>query len=97
MAEMREQFEKMRTGSEDDPYKDLDSMFPIKEDLVINTDSELISKLEAMKELGTKDEEVNRLAQHVFDQAKLAHGSLDSEGLKRFLEYNSKLLEKTIE
>ena len=97
MAEMREQFEKMRTGSEDDPYKDMDSMFPIKEDLVINTDSELISKLEAMKELGTKDEEVNRLAQHVFDQAKLAHGSLDSEGLKRFLEYNSKLLEKTIE
>lgn len=97
MAEMRAQFEKMRTGSEDDPYKDLDSMFPIKEDLVINTDSELISKLEAMKELGTKDEEVNRLAQHVFDQAKLAHGSLDSEGLKRFLEYNSKLLEKTIE
>ena len=97
MAEMREQFEKMRTGGEDDPYKDLDSMFPIKEDLVINTDSDLISKLEAMKELGTKDEEVNRLAQHVFDQAKLAHGSLDSEGLKRFLEYNSKLLEKTIE
>ena len=45
MAEMRAQFEKMRTGSEDDPYKDLDSMFPIKEDLVINTDSELISKL----------------------------------------------------
>ncbi len=97
MAEMRKQFEKMSTGKEDDPYKDLDSMFPIKEDLVVNTDSPLISKLTAMKELGTKDEEADRLALHVYDQAKLAHGSLDSEGLKRFLEYNSKLLEKTID
>lgn len=97
MAEMRAQFEKMRTGGEDDPYKDLDSMFPVKEDLVVNTDSNLISKLSAMKALGTKEEEANRLAQHIFDQAKLAHGSLDSEGLKRFLEYNSKLLEKSVE
>ncbi len=97
MAEMREQFEKMRTGKEDDPYKDLDSMFPVKEDLVINTDSPLISKITAMKELGTKDEETDRLALHIFDQAKLAHGSLDSEGLKRFLEYNSKLLERSVE
>lgn len=96
MAEMRKQFEKMRTGAEDDPYKDLDTMFPVKEDLVVNTDSPLISKLTAMKEMGTKDEEANRLAQHVFDQAKLAHGSLDSEGLKRFLEYNSKILSDSI-
>ena len=50
-----------------------------------------------MKELGTKDEEVNRLAQHVFDQAKLAHGSLDAEGLKRFLKYNSELLTEVAE
>ena len=42
-------------------------------------------------------EEADRLAKHIFDQAKLAHGSLDSEGLKRFLEYNSKLLEKSVD
>ncbi len=96
MAEMRAQFEKMRTGKEDDPYKNLDTMFPIKVDLVVNTDSPLISKLTAMKEMGTKDEDANRLAQHIFDQAKLAHGSLDSEGLKRFLEYNSKILADSI-
>ena len=45
-----------------------------------------------MKEMGTKDEEAIRLAQHVYDQAKLAHGSLDSEGLQRFLAYNTELL-----
>lgn len=95
MAEMRAQFEKMRTGAEDDPYKDLDSMFPEKKDLVLNTDNPLISKLLEMHEMGTKEEECNRLALHVFDQARLAHGSLDSEGLKRFLEYNSQLLSHT--
>lgn len=92
MKEMREQFAKMSTGKEDDPYKDLDSMFPVQKDLVINTDSPLISKLSALHALGTKEDECSRLAQHVFDQAMLAHGSLDSEGLTRFLQYNSKLL-----
>ena len=92
MKEMREQFKKMSTGKEDDPYKDLDSMFPVKQDLVINTDNPLISKLSALISLGTKTEECNRLAVHVYDQARLAHGSLDSEGLTRFLEYNSELL-----
>lgn len=96
MAEMRAQFEKMRTGSENDPYSDLDTMFPVKVDLVVNTDCPLISKLVALKEMGTKDEEAVRLAQHVFDQAKLAHGSLDSEGIKRFLEFNSKILADSI-
>ncbi|MCQ2482858.1 MAG: molecular chaperone HtpG [Clostridia bacterium] len=92
MKEMREQFAKMSTGKEDDPYKDLDSMFPVKQDLVVNTDNPLISKLSALNSMGTKKEECDRLALHVFDQARLAHGSLDSEGLTRFLEYNSKLL-----
>ncbi|HPE28561.1 MAG TPA: hypothetical protein PLM10_06875, partial [Saccharofermentans sp.] len=97
MAEMRKQFEKMRTGDENDPYKDLDSIFPIKKDLVLNTDSPLISRLFALHEMGSKDEECNRLALHVFDQARLAHGSLDSEGLKRFLEFNSNILSKNAE
>ena len=97
MAEMRKQFEKMRTGDENDPYKDLDSIFPIKKDLVLNTDSPLISRLFALHEMGSKDEECNRLALPVFDQARLAHGSLDSEGLKRFLEFNSNILSKNAE
>mgnify|MGYP003398406762 CR=1 FL=1 len=66
-------------------------------DLVLNTDSPLISRLFALHEMGSKDEECNRLALHVFDQARLAHGSLDSEGLKRFLEFNSNILSKNAE
>lgn len=96
MAEMREQFAKMRTGKDDDPYKDLDSLFPVKKDLVINADNPLVTKLLAINEMGTRKEEADRLAQHIYDQACLAHGSLDAEGLNRFLEYNSKLLSGSI-
>ncbi len=45
--------------------------------------------------MGTKKEEADRLAQHIYDQAKLAHGSLDSAGLERFLKYNTELLSKS--
>ena len=80
--------------SPDSIRKKLDEMFPITRDLVINTDSPVISKLQAMDSMGTKKEECDRLARHIYDQARLAHGSLDSEGIKRFLEYNSELLSK---
>lgn len=95
MQEMRkqyEQFARMTAKDGEDPYAKLDEMFPLIQELVINTDSPVISKLTAMKSMGTKEEEADRLAQHIYDQAKLAHGSLDSEGLQRFLQYNSELL-----
>ena len=97
MQEMRkqyEQFAKMTAKDGEDPYAKLDEMFPITRDLVINTDSPLISKLQAMESMGTKKEECDRLALHIYDQARLAHGSLDSEGIQRFLQYNSELLSK---
>ena len=95
MQEMRkqyEQFARMTAKEGEDPYAKLDEMFPLIQEFIVNTDSPVISKLTAMKEMGTKDDEAKRLAQHIYDQAKLAHGSLDSEGLQRFLAYNSELL-----
>ncbi len=95
MQEMRkqyEQFARMTAKDGEDPYAKLDEMFPLIQEFIVNTDSPVISKLTAMKEMGTKDDEAKRLAQHIYDQAKLAHGSLDSEGLQRFLAYNSELL-----
>ena len=97
MAEMRKQFESMRTGKEDDPYKDLDSMFPIKKDLVLNTDHPLVLRLRGMASVADDKEKLDALCVHLYDQARLAHGSLDSEGLKRFLKYNSELLTKVAE
>ncbi|MBE7069554.1 MAG: molecular chaperone HtpG [Ruminococcaceae bacterium] len=96
MKEMRAQYEKMMAMSNMTPEQ-LDDMFPDTEELVINTDSPLITKLEALESMGTKKEEADRLAQHIYDQAKLAHGSLDSEGLERFLKYNTELLAKSAE
>ena len=94
MKEMREQYEKMMAMSNMTPEQMAD-MFPDTEELVINTDSPLITKLEALEAMGTKKEEADRLALHIYDQAKLAHGSLDSEGLERFLKYNTELLAKS--
>ena len=61
---------------------------------IVIKDSPLFIK-QALESMGTKKDEADRLAQHIYDQAKLAHGSLDSEGLERFLKYNTELLSKS--
>ena len=93
---MRAQNERMMSMNNMTPEQ-MDEMFPETEELVVNTDSPLITKLQALESMGTKKEDADRLAQHIFDQAKLAHGSLDSEGLERFLKYNTELLSKSAE
>ena len=95
MKEMRAQYERMMSSMGNMSEEDLADMFPETEELVVNTDSPLITKLEALESMGTKKEEADRLAQHIYDQAKLAHGSLDSAGLERFLKYNTELLSKS--
>ncbi len=96
MQEMRKQYEKMLSMNGEGNITP-DDLYPDLKELVINTDSPIISKLLALDSMGTKTEETNRLALHVYDQARLAHGSLDSEGLQRFLKFNSELLNKTVE
>ena len=95
MKEMRAQYERMMSSMGNMSEEELADMFPETEELVVNTDSPLITKLEALESMGTKKEEADRLAQHIYDQAKLAHGSLDSAGLERFLKYNTELLSKS--
>ena len=97
MKEMRAQYERMMSSMGNMSEEELADMFPETEELVVNTDSPLITKLEALESMGTKKEEADRLAQHIYDQAKLAHGSLDSAGLERFLKYNTELLSKSAE
>ena len=95
MKEMRAQYERMMSSMGTMSEEELADMFPKTEELVVNTDSPLITKLEALESMGTKKEAADRLAQHIYDQAKLAHGSLDSAGLERFLKYNTELLSKS--
>ena len=91
MQEMKRQYEMMNI-----PLPDND-MFDLKLDLVVNTDSALIGKLNALHSMGTKEDKCKRIAQHIYDQAMLAHGSIDSEGLQRFLSFNSELLANNID
>ena len=89
--EMREQYERMMKMS-NMSTEEMADMFPETEELVINTDNPLVNKIESLEK-----DQADRLIQHVYDQAKLAHGSLDSEGLERFLKYNSELLAKSVD
>ena len=97
MNEMRKQFEKMRTGAEDDPYKDLDSMFPLHKDLVLNSDHPLVLRLRGLSGIASEKDQLNELALHLYDQARLSHGSLDADGLVRFLTVNAKILTQVAE
>ena len=97
MNEMRKQFEKMRTGAEDDPYKDLDNMFPQKKDLILNSDHPLVLRLRGLFGITGEKDRLNTIALHLYDQARLSHGSLDAEGLKRFLKVNAELITEVAE
>lgn len=92
MQEMKKQFEKMKRNSDEDPYKDLSGMFPEKKDLVLNSDHPLVIRLRHLSGITDKQDELNELCIHLHDQARLSHGSLDAEGLKRFLKINSKMM-----
>lgn len=93
MKEMKKQFEKMKKPGDEDPYGDLDSMFPEKRDLVLNSDHPLIDRLK-QKINGESGDEVLKVCQHIVDLARLNHGSLDAEGLKRFLKTHSEWMLK---
>ena len=97
MNEMRKQFEKMRTGAQDDPYKDLDNMFPQKKDLILNSDHPLVLRLRGLFGITGEKDRLNTIALHLYDQARLSHGSLDAEGLKRFLKVNAELITEAAE
>ena len=92
MNEMRKQFEKMRTGAENDPYKDLDSMFPQKKELVLNSDHPIVLRMRGLFGITAEKDKLDKLALHLYDQARLSHGSLDAEGLKRFLKVSADLI-----
>ncbi|MDD2534839.1 MAG: molecular chaperone HtpG [Eubacteriales bacterium] len=89
MQEMRKQFERMGNG---DDKMDFDSMFPIELSLVINQDQPLVARLKAMADLPQQKERAEELTRHVYDLARLGHGSLTAEELAAFLKRSATLL-----
>ena len=90
MQEMRKQFEQMGGG---DDKMDFDSLFPIDQTLVINQDQPLVARLKAMADLPQQKEKAEELARHVYDLARLGHGSLTAEELAAFLKRSAALLQ----
>ena len=91
MKEMQEQYRRIMKAQGKEA-EEMEDMFPDSSELVINTDSPVIVKIAALDSMGGNEDKVAKLSQHVYDQARLAHGSLDSEGLERFLRVNSELI-----
>ena len=95
MQEMRKQFEKMQ-GSGDQKL-DIESMFPIQQTLVINEDQKLVSRLHAMYELPGSRSKSLELAKHIYDLARLGHGSLSSDDMSAFLKRSAAMLDELSE
>lgn len=89
MQEMRKQFERYQAGDGD---KSADDLFPLQQTLVINEDEPLVGRLLALAEIPGRNEQVNMLACHLFDLARLGHGSLESDDMAAFLKRSSELL-----
>jgi molecular chaperone HtpG len=111
MQEMRKQFEERRRrtaakakadgGDEaaDDPFADgkLDELFPVERQLVVNHDSALVKRLETLAGTPGLESAANDVASHLYDLARLGHGSLDAEAMHAFLERSVRLLEMAAE
>ena len=66
-------------------------MFHDEFTLVINSNNELIQKLD------TLDDETKQLViNHIYDLAKIAHSPLNAEQIQRFIERSNKLLKNLI-
>jgi len=57
----------------------------------------LIFKLKSLYGISGDEEKLKKIALHLYDQARLSHGSLDSESLKRYLKVSSELLTESSE
>ncbi len=89
MQEMQKMYMKQMGGGKD---MDIASMFPVKQILIVNSDNPLLGKLTAMAEIEERQEKANKLALHIFDLARLGHGSLDAKGMAEFLSRSTELI-----
>lgn len=89
MQEMQKMYMRQMGGG---AGMDFASMFPVVQILVVNTDSRLVGKLSALFELPDKQEQVKELALHIYDLARLGHGSLDAQGMSAFLTRSTKIM-----
>jgi molecular chaperone HtpG len=72
---------------------DIDRLFPIEQTLVINQDQPLVARLKAMADLPQQKDRAAELARHVYDLARLGHGTLTADELSAFLKRSSALLD----
>ncbi len=86
MEEMRKQFARMQAGNNQE------ELFPRELTLVLNTDHPAVARLLASGGEAMDPERAQQVAQHLYDMARLGHGSLDADGMAAFLARSAALL-----
>lgn len=94
MQEMQKLYMRQLGGKSD---MDIASLFPVKQILVVNTDSSLVSKLSALADIPGKEDKTENFAKHIYDLARLSHGSLDASGMNDFLKRSTDLISELVE
>ena len=64
--------------------------FPIEEELVLNSNNNLVKLLVSKKD---KKEEVELITSHIYDMANMSHKQLDNNQMSNFIERSNKILE----
>ncbi|MBP7402324.1 MAG: molecular chaperone HtpG [Clostridia bacterium] len=90
MEEMRKQFRRMQADA--DGTEDL---FPEELTLVVNTDSPAVARLLELQAGEETRDRADTVARHLYDMARLGHGTLDAEGLAAFLARSAAMIGET--
>ena len=76
--------------------KDMSSMFPNEETLVLNRNNKLIKEAAAMAEDESKAEDIDLICRHIYDMAVMSNKPLEAAAMTKFLERSALLLEKLL-
>ena len=93
MEEMRKQFRRMQAGADGNGMEDL---FPEERTLVVNTDHSAVTRLLELSGQAEMETRAENVARHLYDMARLGHGTLDADGLASFLTRSATFLDELL-
>ncbi len=94
MQEMQKLYMKQLGSKADMDYA---TLFPVRQILVVNSDSPVTGRLSALQEIPGKEEKAGALARQIYNLARLSHGSLDAAGMAEFLKQSTGIVAELAE
>ena len=91
MEEMRKQFRRMQSGNDG-----MEDLFPEERTLVVNTDSPAVLRLLDLAGDAEAQVRAESVARHLYDMARLGHGTLDADSLAAFLARSATFMDELL-